>query len=136
MRQQLKPEIDVVGVGSIESGTEPFLFLLCGAAAVQVGTCHWKEGTQYFDQICNEPNRILNEKGYTSAQDCIGKLKPWSKELTRAAKQRPQSHTASSSGTNQEHRNLILHRAVALIKRTALVIMEGTNGWSMWYWLL
>jgi dihydroorotate dehydrogenase (fumarate) len=106
MRQQLKPEIDVVGVGGIESGIDAFLFLLCGAAAVQVGTCHWKEGPQCFDRICNELKQILKEKGYTSAQDCIGKLKLWSKEgaaLTRAAKQRPQSHTASSSGTNQEN---------------------------------
>jgi dihydroorotate dehydrogenase (fumarate) len=104
MRQQLMPEIDVVGVGGIESGTDAFLFLLCGAAAVQVGTCHWKEGPQCFDRICNELQQVLKEKGYASVQDCIGKLKPWSKEgaaLTRAAKQRQQSHTAQKSGTGE-----------------------------------
>jgi dihydroorotate dehydrogenase (fumarate) len=106
MRQQLKPEIDVVGVGGIESGTDAFLFLLCGAAAIQVGTCHWKEGPQCFDRICTELQQILKQKGYASAQECIGKLKPWSKEgaaMTRAAKQRKQSHTASSNGTVQKN---------------------------------
>ncbi|KAG7353383.1 dihydroorotate dehydrogenase 1A [Nitzschia inconspicua] len=97
MRQQLKSEIDVVGVGGIETGTDAFLFLLCGASAVQVGTCHWKEGPQCFDRICTELQQLLNEKGYTSVQDCIGKLKSWSKEgaaLTRAAKkQKQQQHS-------------------------------------------
>ena len=101
MRQQLKPEIDVVGVGGIESGTDAFLFLLCGAAAVQVGTCHWKEGPKCFDRICDELEQILSEKGYSSVQDCIGKLKPWSKEgaaLTRAANKK--SSATNGSGTS------------------------------------
>jgi dihydroorotate dehydrogenase (fumarate) len=91
MRQQLDPAIDVVGVGGIESGHDVFLFLLCGATAVQVGTCHWKEGPKCFDRICNELKDVLKEKGYSSAQDAIGKLKPWSKEgaaLSRAAKKK------------------------------------------------
>ncbi|KAL3943420.1 MAG: hypothetical protein SGBAC_002502 [Bacillariaceae sp.] len=89
MREQLDKSIDVVGVGGIESGTDAFLFLLCGATAVQVGTCHWKEGAQCFDRICNELETVLQEKGYSSVQDVIGQLKPWSKEgaaKSRAAK--------------------------------------------------
>ncbi|KAL3907123.1 MAG: hypothetical protein SGARI_003692, partial [Bacillariaceae sp.] len=105
MRQQLKPEIDVVGVGGIESGTDAFLMLLCGATAVQVGTCHWKEGPKCFDRICEELQQVLKEKGYSSAQDCIGKLKPWSKEgaaLTRAAKKKQQAQSASQGGSLQK----------------------------------
>jgi dihydroorotate dehydrogenase (fumarate) len=104
MRQQLKPEIDVVGVGGIETGTDAFLFLLCGASAVQVGTCHWKEGPKCFDRICDELQQILKEKRYASAKDCIGKLKSWSKEgaaLTREAKKQKQP-ISSSSGTVQK----------------------------------
>jgi len=89
MRQQLKSEIDVIGVGGIETGQDVFLFLLCGASAVQIGTCHWKEGPKCFNRITNELKQILKEKGYSSASECIGKLKPWSKEgaaKTRAAR--------------------------------------------------
>jgi len=89
MRQQLKSEIDVIGVGGINTGMDVFLFLLCGASAVQVGTCHWKEGPKCFNRIVDELKQILKEKGYSSATECIGKLKPWSKEgyaKSRAAK--------------------------------------------------
>lgn len=101
MRQQLDSSIDVVGVGGIESGTDVFLFLLCGATAVQVGTCHWKEGPKCFDRICDELRAVLKEKGYSSVTDVIGKLKPWSKEgaaIARAA--RKQAGTSSSGKTD------------------------------------
>jgi len=104
MRQQLKSEIDVIGVGGISTGEDVFLFLLCGASAVQVGTTHWKEGSKCFDRIVDELKQVLREKGYSSASECIGQLKSWSKEgarKTRAAKQRlkKKSGGASSSKT-------------------------------------
>lgn len=101
MRQHLDPAIDVIGVGGIESGTDVFLFLLCGASAVQVGTCHWKEGPKCFDRICKELKEVLEEKGYSSVKEVIGKLKPWSKEgaaLSREAKK----EAAAAKGA--EHR--------------------------------
>jgi dihydroorotate dehydrogenase (fumarate) len=104
MRQHLLPTIDVVGVGGIESGKDAFLFLLCGATAVQVGTCHWKEGPGCFDRICDELKDILKEKGYSSVQEVIGKLKPWSKEgaaLTRAAKKEAQAVSTGKVTTEQ-----------------------------------
>ena len=100
MRQKLDPSIDVVGVGGIESGTDVFSFLLCGATAVQVGTCHWKEGPKCFDRICDELKAVLKEKGYSSVQEVIGNLKPWSKEgaaKSRAA--RKKTKTSSSVST-------------------------------------
>mmetsp|Transcript_28652 Transcript_28652/g.77587 ORF Transcript_28652/g.77587 Transcript_28652/m.77587 type:complete len:390 (+) Transcript_28652:432-1601(+) len=96
MRQQLKPEIDVIGVGGITCGRDAFEFLLCGASAVQVGTCHWKEGPKCFDRIVDELKQMLAEKGYSSARDCMGKLKPWSKE--GAAKTRAAKRAAKASG--------------------------------------
>eukprot|EP00934_Nitzschia_sp_Nitz4_P002303 Nitzschia sp. Nitz4//scaffold34_size148208//35164//36300//NITZ4_002966-RA/size148208-processed-gene-0.8-mRNA-1//1//CDS//3329548753//2303//frame0 len=88
MRQHLKDEIDIVGVGGVSTGSDVFLMLLCGASVVQIGTCHWKEGPQCFDRICKELSDLLKSKGYSSVKEVIGKLKPWSKEgaaLARAA---------------------------------------------------
>jgi len=80
MRELLDKSIDVVGVGGVESGKDAFEMLLCGARAVQVGTCHWNEGPGCFDRICNELESIMKEKGYDTVDDFRGKLKEWSKE--------------------------------------------------------
>ncbi|CAJ1954639.1 unnamed protein product [Cylindrotheca closterium] len=101
MREQLDKSIDVVGVGGIESGTDVFLFLLCGATAVQVGTCHWKEGATCFDRICNELETILQEKGYSSVQDVIGQLKPWSKEGAAKSRAAKKLETGGSAGATK-----------------------------------
>jgi dihydroorotate dehydrogenase (fumarate) len=125
MRQHLVPTIDVVGVGGMESGTDVFNMLLCGATAVQVGTCHWKEGPKCFDRICDELRQVLHSKGYSSVQDVIGKLKPFSKEgaaLTRAAKKEQaisagsKTSTASSGGTDfSKVLNAILMVVIAIL---------------------
>lgn len=94
MRELLDASIDVVGAGGVESGTDAFELILCGARAVQVGTCHWKEGPQCFDRICGELRELMESKGYQSVDDFYNKLKPWSKEgaaLSRAAKQMSES---------------------------------------------
>lgn len=107
MRQHLKEEIDVVGVGGIETGEDVFLFLLCGATAVQVGTTHWIEGAKCFDRIVKELKDVLKEKGYSSSSEVVGKLKPWSKEgakksrLAKKAKP-PPKRTAKEAGTLTE----------------------------------
>ncbi len=63
--------------------------ILCGAAAVQVGTCHWTEGPKCFDRICKELEEIMKSKNYTSINDFKNKIKEWSKDgvaLSRAAR--------------------------------------------------
>jgi len=80
MRELLDERIDVVGVGGVESGVDAFEMILCGASAVQVGTCHWKEGPKCFDRICQELRAIMKNKGYSNIQEFRGKLKPWTKE--------------------------------------------------------
>ena len=100
MRELLDESIDVVGVGGIESGEDAFEMILCGASAVQVGTCHWTEGPKCFDRICEELKSIMKNKGYSSVEDFKGKLKPWSKEgaaIARAAKKARQGKAGSGA---------------------------------------
>ena len=80
MRELLHDSIDVVGVGGVQSGRDAFEMVLCGAAAVQVGTCHWTEGPKCFDRISDELRTIMKERGYATVDDFRGKLKEWSKE--------------------------------------------------------
>ena len=92
MRLLLNKSIDVVGVGGIETGQDAFEHILCGATAVQVGTCHWREGPKCFDRIHDELVTLMEQKGYSSIDDFKGKLKDWSKEgasMSRAARNLP-----------------------------------------------
>mmetsp|Transcript_6927 Transcript_6927/g.10106 ORF Transcript_6927/g.10106 Transcript_6927/m.10106 type:complete len:159 (-) Transcript_6927:2906-3382(-) len=117
MRQKLVPEIDVVGVGGIETGQDVFEFLLCGATAVQVGTCHWKEGPKCFDRICAELKTLLGKKGYASCKDVQGKLNPWSKE--GASKSRAASRKAKEVPSSDSTKKLVsldlIHAALIVI---------------------
>ena len=80
MRELLDDSIDVVGVGGVQTGKDAFEMILCGAQAIQVGTCHWLEGPGCFDRICHELRSIMKEKNYCTVEDFRGKLKEWSKE--------------------------------------------------------
>ena len=72
-------DIDIIGAGGVASGKDAFELILCGAKAVQVGTCHWTEGSGCFARIANELEGIMKSKGYTSIEDFRGKLKPYMK---------------------------------------------------------
>mmetsp|Transcript_21980 Transcript_21980/g.30896 ORF Transcript_21980/g.30896 Transcript_21980/m.30896 type:complete len:405 (-) Transcript_21980:174-1388(-) len=89
LRQILVESIDIVGVGGVSSGKDAFEMILCGASAVQVGTCHWNEGPGCFDRICTELRELMSSKGYTSIRQFKGQLKEWSREgasLSRKAR--------------------------------------------------
>ena len=75
-------DIDIIGVGGIFTGRDVFELILCGAKAVQIGTCHWTEGSVCFERIENELIDIMNKKGYTSINDFYGKLKPHNSKCT------------------------------------------------------
>lgn len=125
MRNALNKKIDIVGVGGIESGIDVFNMLLCGANAVQVGTCHWKEGPKCFDRICEELKNLMAEKGYKNITDVVGGLKPWSKEgaaKSRAAKKAKTADTTQSSYVARERDmdasrllNIVLVAVVAIL---------------------
>ena len=123
LRELLRDDIDVVGVGGVRSGRDAFEMFLCGATAVQVGTCHWIEGPQCFDRIASELRALMREKGYATLDDFRGKLKPWSKERAsesraqrRAAKQ-AEAASASASGAQRAYLAIIalLVAAVAFL---------------------
>lgn len=82
-----RADIDVIGVGGVQSGRDAFELILCGAKAVQVGTCHWTEGPTCFDRISQELTDIMQAKGYRSIEDFRGKLKPYTKsDMTKSKK--------------------------------------------------
>jgi dihydroorotate dehydrogenase (fumarate) len=93
---------------------DAFEMILCGASAVQVGTCHWTEGPKCFDRICKELKDIMESKNYKSIDDFKNKLKPWSKEgvtLSREAKMKNKGKntvqsTKSSSNSDNDYQML------------------------------
>jgi dihydroorotate dehydrogenase (fumarate) len=70
-----RPDISIVGLGGVCSGADAFELILCGASAVQVGTCHWEEGSKCFGRIKQELLALMKEKGYKTIDDFKGKLK-------------------------------------------------------------
>ena len=113
MRELLDPSIAVVGVGGVYTGEDAFELILCGAQAVQVGTCHWNEGPKCFDRICDELNDVMRRKGYSSPDDFRGKLNEWSKEgqaisrKARAGKKKGADVSVASSGGKGNEQILI-----------------------------
>ncbi|MFH1358455.1 MAG: dihydroorotate oxidase [archaeon] len=71
----LDKNIDIIGVGGINSGIDVFEFILAGATAVQLATVFVKEEESCFKRIENEFNDYMRKKGYTSINKIKGKLK-------------------------------------------------------------
>ncbi len=57
------------------TGADAFEHLLCGASAVQVGTTLVEEGLTAFERLEQELAAVLSKKGYSSVDDCRGRLK-------------------------------------------------------------
>jgi dihydroorotate dehydrogenase (fumarate) len=70
-------DIDLVGVGGVHTGRDAFELILCGARAVQVGTCYWTEGPACFARIAGELRQLMERKGYSSVEAFRGRLKPY-----------------------------------------------------------
>eukprot|EP01041_Mallomonas_annulata_P011220 gene11220-23450_t len=94
-----RSDIDVIGVGGIATGDDAFQMILCGAKAVQIGTCHWTEGPKCFNRIANELETIMKRKGYTSIEDFRGKLKPYEKHTNTHSK--PNRNNSSSQNKDE-----------------------------------
>lgn len=67
--KKLLPNIDIIGCGGIETGTDVFEYLLCGASAVQIGTQFHREGVECFKRIEMEFLTIMKSKGYNSIKE-------------------------------------------------------------------
>ncbi len=72
---RLKPEIQIIGTGGIETGQDTFEHLLCGASMLQIGTALHKEGPEIFTRIGRELQEIMDKKGYQTIDEFRGKLK-------------------------------------------------------------
>ncbi len=72
---RLNPEISVIGCGGVESGSDVFEHLLCGASMVQIGSHLAKNSPQIFEKILSELQEIMTKKGYQKIDDFRGKLK-------------------------------------------------------------
>jgi dihydroorotate dehydrogenase (fumarate) len=69
LRQLVVPEIDIVGVGGIQSGADVMEFLLAGAVACQMATCHWKEGAGAFDRVLQELRELMQDMGLATVSE-------------------------------------------------------------------
>lgn len=74
LRQLLKPEINIIGTGGVETGRDVFELILCGADMVGVATQLGKEGPKVFARLTEELTAIMDAKGYKRLSDFRGKL--------------------------------------------------------------
>ena len=134
LRLALKESIDVVGVGGVESGKDAFELILCGATAVQVGTCHWTEGPKCFDRICKELEQIMEAKGYKSIDDFKGKLKEWSREGADIARAAVKAETSknptegASRGGSATNDSSTMIQAILIALIAILLFDKVSNG--------
>lgn len=75
LRQRLKPEIQIIGTGGVQNGTDVFEHILCGASMVQVGTALHQEGPEIFERLTRELKDVMTQKGYQSIDEFKGRLK-------------------------------------------------------------
>jgi dihydroorotate dehydrogenase (fumarate) len=75
LRQLLRPELDIVGCGGVDSGEAAFRHLLCGAQAVMVASALLTQGVGVLEKIEAELVEIMTRKGYKCIKDFQGKLK-------------------------------------------------------------
>lgn len=98
-----RTDVKVVGVGGIASGEDAFQAILCGASAVQIGTCHWTEGPKCFDRISGELEAIMKSKGYTCIEDFRGKLQPYVQHKSKPGLIKKRSAAAAEGTGTGEH---------------------------------
>jgi len=70
---QALPDVPLVGIGGIESGTDVAEFMLAGASAVQVGTAIFRDPSAPV-RIAAELERFCAEHGVGAAADLVGGL--------------------------------------------------------------
>jgi len=127
-----RDNIDIVGAGGVCSGKDAFELILCGAKAVQVGTCHWTEGTSCFARIASELETIMKQKKYQRVEDFRGQLKPYVKG--KDGKKTPETIHASS-GTSSAGGGVSADRAgstgmvylLSMVILALLISMGYTN---------
>lgn len=73
-KEFLNTNVQIIGVGGVEKGSDIFEYILAGASAVQVGTHYYKEGVKCFYDLIQEFIELLEKKKYNSINEFRGKL--------------------------------------------------------------
>ena len=94
-----KVDVKVIGVGGIATGDDAFQAILCGASAVQIGSCHWTEGPKCFDRIAGELEDIMKKKGYSSIDDFKGGLQKYVQHKAKSGLTKKRGAIADSPGS-------------------------------------
>jgi dihydroorotate dehydrogenase (fumarate) len=75
LRSLLRPELDLIGCGGVDSGEAAFRHILCGAQVVMVASALLTRGVGVLEIIETELLAIMEKKGYTCLEDFRGKLR-------------------------------------------------------------
>ena len=110
-----RTDIDIVGVGGVHCGLDAFELILCGARAVQLGTCHWTESGDCFERVSSELKIIMQSKGYNSIEDFRGKLKPYMKGAKQITKMSTYSNSKLKDKSNNSNTLLFIILPMFLI---------------------
>lgn len=106
-----REDIALIGVGGVNTGKDAFEFILCGATAVQLGSCFFKEGVSAFERVQAELADIMKTRGYDSVEAFQGSLKPYGTAGTEK-KSNGSSSSSSSTGTQQHGVDLKLSQRI------------------------
>ena len=68
-------DVDIIGCGGVEHGSDVFEYILAGASAVQIGSTLVEEGPECFSRISKELICLMNLKRYRKIKDFKGKIK-------------------------------------------------------------
>lgn len=71
---RLSDYVSIIGCGGINTGTDIFEYILCGASAVQIGTAFIREKHDIYSRLETELNQIMKTKKYSCIDDFKGKL--------------------------------------------------------------
>jgi len=74
--QYAKGELDIIGVGGIETAEDVYEYILAGAKAVGIGTALWKSGPKLFDEIENGLKQMMSLKGLQDLSSKVGIIHP------------------------------------------------------------
>lgn len=128
LRKLLDPSIDIVGVGGVSTGVQAAALLLAGAAAVQLGTVHWKEGPACFDRVAQELRQYMVQHGFENIAALQASWHLWTKEgAAKSRMAKKESNAASKTNvttTNGSQTNLFVLLSAILAVLVAMLVAD------------
>ncbi len=62
-------KLPIVGCGGITYGRDAIEMIMAGASAIQIGTGIYYRGVEVFKKVCDEIEKFMQQKGYSSIDD-------------------------------------------------------------------